>query len=174
MTRQSLCWIHWSIHPYHKACQHPKHFHSTSASLKAGCHASWSQMSTQNGLAVQAQQVTEEAGRLSREKAALLATVQSLKADNDRLRAFKRKLLHSLQNDSEASLFSVCPACWMSGLTDTFGTGTICPFCGLPESPMLLTIEAVPGSPVHVICTAAEDAEASLFALSVLLAACLA
>ncbi|KAK9844816.1 hypothetical protein WJX74_007212 [Apatococcus lobatus] len=49
----------------------------------------------------QAQQVGEEAGRLSREKAALLATVQSLKADNDRLRAFKRKLLHSLQNDSE-------------------------------------------------------------------------
>ncbi|KAK9868234.1 hypothetical protein WJX84_001744 [Apatococcus fuscideae] len=49
----------------------------------------------------QAQQMQEEAGRLSQEKAALLTTVQSLKADNDRLRAFKRKLLHSLQNDSE-------------------------------------------------------------------------
>ena len=50
---------------------------------------------------LQAQQMQEEAGRLSQEKAALLTTVQSLKADNDRLRAFKRKLLHSLQNDSE-------------------------------------------------------------------------
>ena len=57
--------------------------------------------------------MSEEAGRLSREKAALLATVQSLKGDNDRLRAFKRKLLHSLQNDSEAShpKYVPCPFC---------------------------------------------------------------
>lgn len=75
--------------------------------------APWSSLRKGDEPAVQAQQVTEEAGRLSREKAALLATVQSLKADNDRLRAFKRKLLHSLQNDSEASLFSDFSACWV-------------------------------------------------------------
>ena len=51
--------------------------------------------------------MSEEHGRMSREKAALLTSVQALKADNDRLRGFKRRLLHSLQSDSEVDTLSM-------------------------------------------------------------------